>query len=967
MLLPPATSSSRKRNAPNGNDPTDDGMPVKTPGHPGTQCAHAVLLPTPIHPAPPTVVAQPTDDAPPPKEMWLPLNAPASAKPIAVVSHSGKRVRLTAIPSDPKVRERMAADLNLKNYDRTPFPATLSTSGRTLLITEATHAAMIKSRQRVPEEPVLTTDPLAGVGPRPLARPRAKEFLLERSGSNVPGFGHPLAKSLLLPPADKTAARDNTDERQPITVTKEELRLLKRPFACVPFSHDLSLDAAAVIDAEAENFAVNLSTDDERQAFAQGRRLLRKERNKLLRQFSKKQRAHLGLRFADEKSCFTDSEVHAAARESPSIETPPWPRSNTRRLLMWCWHYCDPLLLDHAADVWREGVNIAFNGKHVQATNRNMTSTDEELRQAADVMVEEVTSGRAVGFYPVQQFPTCFTVPFGLTPKKDGSARPIDNFSAGGGTSVNARSDEMEMDTPPFNKAVMSLHEAGSDGWLLGWDAEKAFNSNDIRAQDQALTVTRLPARAFAAHPNVLKALSWPPSIPEKDRFVYCHRRACPFGLRASGYRWHVSKARPLMSVYHILQYRLEIADSDLAVKLLPDQWFKRSPTKADPMLTENATLGILSSGSDDFITPLGRQRLGMLAALHPRANVDLDSIARNTDDFFKGYRTLSSAKASAAAVVFIHAALQVRLKESKFTHVTKAADFHGFDFIVPRTISYDHDKRAVLCERLDRVAAGKPSIFELESAIGTALYASMIYSQLRGSFSPLFAALDNVQGDISKMSKKARQRRVVTCDPEAINSARLISRVVRSGPVATSSAVRVDSLVTRATAVAHTDYAGSTRSYGGVVLSHGLFFSQKASEFDFSKWGSSIPTMEARAVVRLLALFGPQLAFGVLVLFTDSIVFIQSYERYFDKPHLSASPGLAQALRDISALLIQHSIVMHVEFVPSKLNVSDPLSRHDVQAFKDMLGSLHYPAESFKQTLFSKVTTLSSTSQMIL
>ena len=619
------------------------------------------------------------------------------------------------------------------------------------------------------------------------------------------------------------------------------------------------------------------------------------------------------------------------------------------------WWFADPLLLDHTVDVWANGANLAYNGKYVSDLNRNMVRSKADLREAADLLLKEIAAGRSTGLFSEPPFPKVRLIPFGLVPKKDGTKRPVENFSAGHATSVNGLSDTMVRDAPPFNKAVVALDSAGADGRLVCWDVEKAFNTHKPRPECQWLTCLRFPASAFEHQREAIENLRWPPGTPEKERWVYAYRTAMPFGNRTSGYRWEVNGGRSLITTYMVIQHRLHAHRAnphrEMRLHLLPQLPFSRPHGRADPLWIPANGRGDLSGGDDSILCPLGRRRLNMLQELHAPpfsrtpANVRLEPIARNTDDFLAGYDDALLAERSAAAVVYVHAAINIPLKRDKFSHVARACDFHGFDFVVPRTVSYAHEKRDVLCQRLQLLLSPSPSFHDVQSAVGTAIYMITMYSQLRGTIGPLYELL--AEYNLHAASPRVRKRTHVTLRAEVREVVTmLILRVVESGPASTSTCVRTDSLSDRATVVAHVDYASATRACAFAVLSHARFGSATCSPATHKRWGLSLPTMEGLAVLLFLVAFGPTCSHRVVVVFTDNIPLLQAYERFYAKKVCAASAGLSAVLRLIAEFLVTHSIVLHLERVPSARNVSDPVSRScPDQDFQVLMTSRGYAA----------------------
>ena len=814
------------------------------------------------------------------------------------------------------------------------------------------------TRARPPSPPAAPPPSVAlSVHATPPATVNAEGFYSARAARVLPDDGHILAFALMA----SRLGGDPKRTRVPLVLTQAELEAAKAPTTEVPFFTELSRDSEAEWAAAEEAFVASLPTGHDREAFAAGRRLLPGKRRELLEMMSKGQRTAAGLRFADEPSPFRDSPGKRELRRHPSVPVTPRLPPNGRRVLMLLWWFADPLLLDHTVDVWTNGANLAYNGKYVNDLNKNMVRSKADLREAADLLLKEISAGRSTGLFSEPPFPKVRLIPFGLVPKKDGTKRPVENFSAGHATSVNGLSDTMVRDAPPFNKAVVALDSAGADGRLVCWDVEKAFNTHKPRPECQWLTCLRFPASAFAHRQEAVENLRWPPGTPESERWVYAYRTAMPFGNRTSGYRWEVNGGRSLITTYMVIQHRLHAhsanPDREMRLCLLPQLSFSRPHGRADPLWIPANGRGDLSGGDDSILCPLGRRRLNMLRELHAPtfsrtpANVRLEPIARNTDDFLAGYSDAQLAARSAAAVVYVHAAINIPLKRDKFSHVARACDFHGFDFVVPCTISYAQEKRDVLCDRLQLLLAPSPSFHDVQSAVGTAIYMITMYSQLRGTIGPLYELL--AEHNVHAASSRVRKRTLVTLRVEVRAVVRMLLRIVKSGPTSTSTCVRTDSLSDRATVVAHADYATSTRACAFAVLSHARFGSAVCTPKTHKRWGLSLPTMEALAVLLFLVAFGPTCGHCVVVVFTDNIPLIQAYERFYAKKVCAASSGLSAVLRLIAETLVAHSIVLHLERVPSARNFSDQVSRLcPDQAFQASMRSRGYAVPFSRMSL---------------
>lgn len=721
--------------------------------------------------------------------------------------------------------------------------------------------------------------------------------------------------------------------------------------------------------SELDQFAAGLPDDASRATFRSGHRLTKKQRNDILNRLEPDQIAAKGLRFSDGPSPYRDDDHHARIRATPSLISVPQPPPDPGPLLADLWYFADPLLLELTVDTWKNGANLGYSGDFTTDTAPNMARTRDELRNVAAVITEEITAGRVRGFYPVPPFLRYKVIPAGLTPKKDGSLRPIDNFSAHGHASVNAQSDHVEIGYPGFAAGINNLRSAGNKGKLLSWDVEKAYANNPIRLQCQWLTVMRLPFDALDDDPAHQDRLTkqWrllTGSTTGRPKFIYAYRTHCSFGLAASGFRWEACGGKPLIAYYAANQHRVVVLPRPGRIAMMPHTHFPLDNHGNDQLLADRHTEpAVLDAPDDSIIHPVGHQRLKVLhtrrhvLSRRYRNDVDLCSIARNVDDFFKGFDHSQvvggQADRTMRALIFLHARIGLRLKSQKFTGLADAVTYNGFALMIPDTIAFPHDKCDRLRDKLRRVQHSVADFKALESAIGSCIYLTQMYPQLIGTMSPLYSAMYSVAPpDAPRTTKASRRRRhghriKVNMSNEALATIRLYLRVLRDGPASTSAAVRVVASPARARTILHTDWAckrdsDGAQGWGGVILTNGSWFSMPVPQAFVTAWGTSSPAMEAFAVLAALRAFAPNISNNVVLIFTDNIPFIQAFHRYHNNER-STSPGLTIALRAISFQLTLTSCVMFLEWVDTSSNLSDPLSRDRVQDFEDRIGSLRF------------------------
>lgn len=825
---------------------------------------------------------------------------------------------------------------------------------------ESTHlSSFLRDQQFQPPSPPTAT------------RPSPNTWYALRALRVSPQAGIPKATCLRFM---RKAGNPPPELRPPIFPTPSALDLLGTPASQLPVYCELDGPEKTLLERELRLFASGLHDDAQRVLFRSGHRLSRKQRDSLLARLTPFQRSSKGLRFSDDYSPFRDDDFHTQVRCNPSIRHGHHPTPDHRVILADLWYYADPLLLEHTADAWSNGVNIGYSGEFTTETAPNMAKTKSELAEVLSTLKEEISAGRARGFFPLPPFLAYKVIPAGLTPKKDGTMRPIDNFSVHGDTSINALSDRVELSYPGFAAGIANLQHAGTNGKLLSWDVEKAFANNHIRPCDQWLAVTRLPFSVFDDDLQQRHALiaryrqltDDPNGVPQ---YVYCYRTHCPFGLATSGYRWEVTGGKTINSHYIANQPRISVDLLTHRVSLSAHTHFPPDADGSDPLITDTThELAPLKQQNDAFIHPIGYRRLGVLAtertATQRRIDdgVDLTGIARNVDDFIKGFGEGKNdlARRTELAIIFLHARIGIRLKPSKFTGLVQATEYNGFTLIVPDTISFPHDKCAKLIRKLKRIQHSVVEFPALDSAIGCCIYLTMMFPQLRGTMTPLYAALfsvgaKNLRTDniYAKRFRRTTKHLKVNMSTEALETVRFMLRVVREGPASSSAAIHSVSDPSRAREILHTDWAqqrasDKTQGWGAVLLSHGLWFSMAVPLNYVDAWGNSSPAMEAFAVLAALRGFRAKLQNTVILVFTDNIPFIQAFEKYHNDK-ASTSKGLTTALRAISYELVTLSSIMFLEWVDTKTNLADPVSRDNLQAFKALIGSPRL-SEEFSQ-----------------
>jgi hypothetical protein len=782
-----------------------------------------------------------------------------------------------------------------------------------------------------------TVDPEADVtnfsGDEPISlitanNPRTDVAFKARSLHRFPNYGHATALTLA-----KSTSR-------PLRFVPSEGKISTAPLVKVPWYNQLNAKQRRQANVDIRLHLESLTQSD-RATFLSGRRLSDQQRKSLLHNMSEDSKHDSGLRFSSEPSPFFDTEAHAAVRDAPSIhsgrQTPP----DVLVILADLWNFADPLLLDLACDAWSNGVNVGYNGKYTSSSAKNMSRSKEEIKTLRDTLQDDISQGFARGFFASQPFPECKIIPAGLVLKKDGTQRPVENYSKFKSQSVNALSDNLNGKIPhtKLDESVETFHKAGKDAVAVKWDIEKAYQFHSVRHVDHWLMVLFVPGEG------------------------YVYRTHCPFGLAASGYRWEILGGRLAHTHYKVMQSRMTVNVHTHEVTLAPAATFPREEGAPDPLL-EPPSATLTACTRDTILHPVGQARLEKLIQNLPappkhHAIPNLSGITRNVDDFITHLANVMQAIAVAVAIVYIHARMGMRLKLKKFSHVVRSTDFKGYDFLSPYTISYPPDKQNRLRTTMQELMAFEHTSWdEVQTAIGSCLFLVGMFPQLRGMMSPLYDLLYKQRPETRQISENSKSRRVLGMTKEAINVCNFFIEIIDNGPKSASSFLRPQNVLpSQSHAFFHTDWGfldkksdlwtAGAQGWGVAALSENKYtFSVVPPEF--IRWCIGIngcpssPSLEAFGVVLCLLTFGASLAHSIITIFTDNMPFLQAYHKCYNAPD-SSSPHLASAIREITRLLIKHSIYLCLEFVPTKHNMADPISRHIFQDFMDRLGSLGY------------------------
>lgn len=786
-----------------------------------------------------------------------------------------------------------------------------------------------KSSTRAPDVHAHARQAIADGAPRadtdPAAhapRTRSATFYKQRATERYTDYGVTLGRTVAGAPPFPPPVREPASD------------IDKQPVATVEWRDGLSPEEEFALQKELIYFRSRLCAED-RDAFDSTRRLTPTRREELLKTLSPEQRAERGLRFADEPSPFVDSPRHADIRSRPSVPTPARSRPRAQVILMDLWFVACPLQLDAAVDAIVRGINVSYNGPYSTRTARNMTRTTRETKAMRDAIDGEVEAGRMCGYFAEPPFPVYRVIPLGTVPKKGtDELRPVDNYSVFKQQGINALSDDVVVPSRRLAHVIEAIIAAGPDVHFVKWDIDKAYQLNAVRPQDHWLTVAEVPERGF------------------------CYRPYCPFGLKTSGFRFEAT-GRIISILYTVFQHRMSYNHATQTVTTHPPMSHFRTDDERDPLWDPPPEgHGAFTDSDGGFIHPIGAERLCAQAETVKRVRAEqgdqlmeppMANPERFVDDFLRCCANVRAAMAVAAAVLYVHARTNIRLKKSKFEFVRRVTDFRGYDIIAPHTLSLPSDKRTRMLAVLQSVDRDHVSLDALEVAIGVFIFMMGVFPQLRGLLSPIYRVLHR---DPALRSRGERHRRkpLFPMSSEARKCIWMLRAVTRDGPAASSAHLRSDTvLATQPQAVMHTDWGYSAdrkrQGWGIYNITDGSYVQMRVPEH-FAKWcragkkADSSPALEAFAWVVMIRTYGEDLSNCVVTVFSDNMPAVQAYHRCY-YGYLSDSVPLASALRQLAYYLIRFNVVMCLEYVPTNNNLADPLSRFDLQSFVARLGSL--------------------------
>lgn len=754
-------------------------------------------------------------------------------------------------------------------------------------------------------------------------RPRSRQDLLAQTEDGVtPDFGVPNAihvhktRAYATPPA-VAAKAPTAGEREPVqhhhlynTLSKRQSRDARRFIA----SFELYLTAEEVV------------------TFRSGHRLSPDQVHDLVTELGTDQAREKGVRMSYEPTPdFTDEDLDRLRHATRSDDEPT---VDVKFFLAQLWFYADPLWLELCADAHSHGINMAFNASAGAARRsaRNMPMTAHKRRKLMEILDDDIQKGRAEGWYKEPPFKAYEIIPLGLVPKNidEDIWRAIKNWSAGQGLSVNANSDTMHIPFGLFERAVEALHRAGKNVHFLKWDISGAYATIRIRPADRRLTVFHVPGKG------------------------YSHRNSCDFGGRVFGYRWEVCGGRLCSTLYRVAGPRItgvfNTGTRPTLAPFIPPFDVPKGGLRHDPLLKKPKG-GWVDLSREIMSHPFGELRL---LARDRQSAVEgalqkIPETPRFVDDSMAPCVSKEEAFALGNAVIFIHAALGIKLEPKKWSHVVTHTDFHGIEFWRAFTLAYPECKKETLKKRLLKIIRGeKHETSDLESAIGTCVFALKVYPQARGNLHHLFELLTYDRRADNGVGPAAPARHYHMTTEEARRQAQFWLRLIEiAEPVATSFVRPGAARDSAATVIGHCDWGMSSgqQGWGLALLSHNEYAMAPVPDAcaiacTGAKGDPSSPALEAWAADFSLNTIGERARSRVVLLFSDNIPFILAFHKC-----TSPSKALAAALRALSITQARLGCLLLLRYVPTDDNLSDPLSRNKLQEFLRRIAGLEYYA----------------------
>ena len=325
-------------------------------------------------------------------------------------------------------------------------------------------------------------------------------------------------------------------------------------------------------------------------------------------------------------------------------------------------------------DVLVRGINMGYGGpRDSLIQGQNMAKTSQDFDIAIEAWEKDFIQGNAVGWFPTAPFKTGVINGTGVTKKKDGTWRGIDDLS---GSGLNKASDKCTIPYMKFDKTVEEFEVITQRAFRQGTtavsnkhDVKGAYKINPIHPVDQNLTQVHIPSKGYA------------------------YRTHAGFGGAVYGYRWELYGGSMLSTAYHIADrclsmddhgeiHRCQVASYD------DSQWFSNWKDYTSLVdLSHHAAI----DGVGIMLSNVGRGRLKTLKGVP----LGIAGMSRWVDDWYKTFPRPDLAWRAAKGISYIHARYGVTLAEDKFECAYASNTYGGIEFDC-RTgrLVYPEDKR---------------------------------------------------------------------------------------------------------------------------------------------------------------------------------------------------------------------------------------------------------------------------------
>lgn len=703
-----------------------------------------------------------------------------------------------------------------------------------------------------------------------------------------------------------------------------------RPGPSIPEPDFYSKLSPAQVASELHEDALFLDSisQQDRVVFLSGHRLSREARDRLLNRLSPEVREKWGLRFSDEPTGEDSVDPTLESERLRREKSHPRPfKIRVQSLLRDLWHYAHPLLLELAADAHLNGINLAFNARDDlgQPGPVSMALDPAMLAALLGELRNDFGDGLSIGFFADPPFGRYLSIPTGLVPKSDDRWRVIKDYTRG---LLNKRADKASFSYLKWTLQDQRFLEAGKGSWTVGWDAKSAYPQLAIRRQDRCLTCSHIPGHGWY------------------------YRTSADFGSSTASYRWEGCGGRLLGSLYLAMSHRVHV--SGAGITSVPPVPIRHYQCLADPSVYQDG-FADLDTGAHHFITNEGRRRLSLERKLLPPTGVDLDGASIWVDDGVKSFKTANSGMKAFCALIYLHARYGSPLEPSKLTF-GQLFKFGGI-WHDSRTMTkaLDPEKLLALRALLEPLLQGKKvSARHFRKVLGLMNFCVRALPALAGLLSGLFAASSTASAiAASSVNSATADTPTTSAKSLALREAKVWDRACALAPAVSAAFVRwpwTSQALERAQVIFHVDWsppsqvqnpARGEHTVSAVSLSLGLWAHMTPPRCLTDRAvgpanGDSSPALEALNIPFLLWTFRRELKGRTVLILNDNGPCVQAFQR---PSH--GTGALAETVAAAAVLQVCVDCLIHVSFVGTKQNLSDPVSRHLFQVFQDRMSSL--------------------------